>query len=136
MATGWLAALKLIPWSDVISNAPMVAEGAKKLWSAVAKKPAAPALSRAGSQAAASTEVQAINAQEARIATLEATVSELHAQMLASSELIKALAEQNAQLIVRAETQRVRLIWLAVFTTVVACTAAGTWVVALANRAA
>ena len=33
--------------------------------------------------------------------------------MLASSELIKALAEQNTQLILRIETQRRRMAWLA-----------------------
>jgi hypothetical protein len=32
MAIGWLAVLQLVPWSDVISNAPKIAEGAKKLW--------------------------------------------------------------------------------------------------------
>lgn len=135
MAIGWLAALKLIPWSEVISNAPMVAEGAKKLWSAVAKKPAASELSRANSQVAASTDAQVIAALAGRVATLESAVSDLHSQMVASSELIKALAEQNSQLIGRVETQRVRVIWLAAITVVAACTAVASLAVAMAGRA-
>lgn len=30
MAIGWLAVLQMVPWSDVINNAPKVAEGAEK----------------------------------------------------------------------------------------------------------
>jgi hypothetical protein len=40
--------------------------------------------------------------------------------MLASSELIKEMAEQNAQLIKRVETNRARLVWLALFTAALA----------------
>jgi hypothetical protein len=50
-------------------------------------------------------------------------VNDLHGQMLASSELIKALAEQNTQLIKRIELNRVRLLWLAGVTGVVAIVA-------------
>jgi len=46
----------------------------------------------------------------------------LHEQMLASSELIKALADQNAQLIHRIETNRVRVLWLSAATAVVVIT--------------
>jgi len=49
----------------------------------------------------------------ARLATLETTAANLHDQMLASSELIKTLAEQNAQLIARIEAHRVRVMGLA-----------------------
>ncbi|MBP8901469.1 MAG: hypothetical protein KBG41_02535 [Thiobacillaceae bacterium] len=50
---------------------------------------------------------------QARLATLETTATNLHDQMLASSELIKTLAEQNAQLVARVEAHRVRVMWLA-----------------------
>jgi hypothetical protein len=136
MAIGWLTALKLIPWSDVISNAPLVAEGAKKLWRAAAKKPAAPELSGASASAAALTGTQTVAALVGRVATLESTVSDLHSQMVASSELIKTLAEQNAQLIVRIETQRLRLIWLAAITVLTAATAMASLVLATASPAA
>jgi len=106
MAIGWLSVLKMVPWGDVINNAPKVADGAKKLWSAVAKKPPAGGLSPVGAQPALSPEAQSI-------ATLQAEVSDLHNQMLKSSELIRALADQNTQLIRRFEISRIRVQWLA-----------------------
>ena len=39
----WLHVLKTVPWTQVIKNAPVVADGARKLWQAVGNKPAAPA---------------------------------------------------------------------------------------------
>lgn len=39
-------------------------------------------------------------------------MDDLHAQMFKSSDLIKALAEQNAQLVKRVEANRVRTLWL------------------------
>lgn len=38
MAIGWFALLTKVPWSEVISNAPKVADAAKKLWKVVADK--------------------------------------------------------------------------------------------------
>lgn len=115
MALGWLTALKTIPWTDVISTAPVVVDGAKKLWHTVRKKPA-PAQLAPVSSAASPHETPVIAALQARIAVLETEAADLHGQMVASSELIKALAEQNTQLIRRIETSRVRLLWLAIAT--------------------
>jgi hypothetical protein len=67
-----------------------------------------------------SPEGEVIAALQARVAAAETAASDLHGQMLASSELIQALAEQNTQLIGRVETLRVRLQWLAVATAVLA----------------
>jgi hypothetical protein len=113
MAIGWLSVLKMVPWGDVISNAPKVADGAKKLWSAVAKKPPAAELATASAQPALSPEAQSIAILQAQLAAAEAEVSDLHNQMLESSQLIKALADQNTQLIKRIEVNRLRVLWLA-----------------------
>jgi len=123
MAIGWLAVLQSVPWSEVISNAPKVADGARKLWNAVAKKSSPPEVSGSSTQPAVSLETQPLAALEARAIALEAAVSDLHGQMLASSELIKALADQNAQLIQRIETNRVRVLWLSAAIGVVAIAA-------------
>ncbi len=112
MAIGWLTILKSVPWAEVISNAPKVAEGARKLWNAVGKKRAADEAADADAPPAASHEPLTLEALEARVAALEAEVSALHGQMLASSELIKELAEQNAQLVKRIEANRKRTFWL------------------------
>lgn len=113
MAIGWLSVLKMVPWGDVISNAPKVTDGAKKLWSAVAKKPPAAKLPTASAQPTLSPEAQSIALLQAQLAAAEAQVSDLHNQMLASSELIKALADQNTQLIKLFEVNRIRVLWLA-----------------------
>ncbi|MDI1273678.1 hypothetical protein [Polaromonas sp.] len=113
MAIGWLTVLQSVPWAEVVSNAPKVAAGAKKLWNAVGRKPSASAQVSDATEAAVSPEVRAITALTAHISELETATKELQEQMLASSELIKALAEQNTQLILRIETQRRRMAWLA-----------------------
>ncbi|MBE7460150.1 MAG: hypothetical protein HS112_06465 [Zoogloeaceae bacterium] len=112
MAIGWLTILKSVPWTEVIRNAPKVAEGARKLWNAVGKQRAADEAADAAAPPAASHEPHTLEALEARVAALEAAVSDLHGQMFASSELIKELAEQNAQFVKRIEANRKRMFWL------------------------
>lgn len=116
MAIGWLSILQSVPWSEVISNAPKVADGAKKLWKTVARKSATQATTGIDAQATLSPEARAFAALETRITQMEAASAELHGQMLASSELITALAEQNAQLIKRIEANRKRVLWLGAVT--------------------
>lgn len=113
MAIGWMTVLQSVPWAEVVSNAPKVAAGAKKLWNAVGRKPSSGTPVAATAAAALSPEARAIAALTAHISELETATKELQEQMLASSELIKALAEQNTQLILRIETQRRRMLWLA-----------------------
>lgn len=112
MAIGWLLLLKTVPWADVISNAPAVADGAKKLWNTVARKTPSAHVPSEGTPIPLSPETEAVAQMQARLALIETTASELHNQMLTSSELIKALADQNAELIKRVEANRIRLRWL------------------------
>ncbi len=120
MSPIWLTVLKNVPWTDVISNAPKVAEGAKKLWSSISKStsisgskpkaenpPPTPDFANNSEQG----ETAVISQLQFKIAKLEASTTELHNQLLASSELINTLAEQNAELIKRIEAYRVRLFW-------------------------
>jgi len=131
MAIGWLTVLKSVPWGDVISNAPKVADGARKLWSAVGKKSAGREVRATGAQPAFSSEPQTIAELQARLSALEAAATDLHEQMLASSELIKALADQNAQLIKGIEANRKRVAWLLGVTVVVGIVALASLTLAL-----
>jgi hypothetical protein len=110
MAIGWLTVLKMVPWGDVIENAPKVATGAKKLWDTVGKKrtPQAPTVSTT----AVALMPPSVASLQAQITELQAALADLHQQMLQSSELIESLAEQNTQLIGRIELNRKRLLWL------------------------
>jgi hypothetical protein len=116
MAIGWLTVLKSVPWGEVISNAPKVADGAKKLWKAVSRTPPVE---------------EAAPSPQNELAQLRAAVSDLHRQMMASSELIKALADQNAELVRRIELNRRRLIWLGGAVGIVAVVAVWALVIAL-----
>ncbi len=110
MAIGWLTVLKMVPWADVIENAPKVAIGAKKLWDKVGKKPAAPELVPT---VVSSTPEPTLAQLRDQVAALQQVTADLHQQMLDSTELIKTLAEQNTQLVKRVESNRKRLLWLA-----------------------
>lgn len=118
MPIPWVTVLQAVPWSEVIRNAPKVAEGAKKLWKSVGKKPSSPEVAEASTPSTVAPE-QTMADLEARAEALEATVADLHEQMLAASQLIKELAEQNTQLIRRIETNRVHMLWLSIATVVV-----------------
>jgi len=113
MAIGWMTVLKLVPWDDVIANAPKVVEGARKLWKTVARSPVpAPPPESVNSPEATAAPAALELATRSDLQALAATLSTLHEQMAESSALIEALADQNAQLIGQIESNRVRLGWL------------------------
>lgn len=120
MAIGWMTILQSVPWADVIRNAPKVAEGAKKLWNKVGGKGGA-------AESEMTPTINADQAPAAQLAALRAQVEALHGQMLVSSEVIQALAEQNTQLIARIETHRRRMLWLAVGNAVAFLMAVAAW---------
>jgi uncharacterized coiled-coil protein SlyX len=117
MAIPWLVLLQSVPWTEVIKNAPKVADGARKLWGSIGRRPANAAHDVSDDvsddDSALSPDARLTRLQT-RLAALEATTAALHEQMRASSEIIKALAEQNAQLVERIETNRRRVVWLSV----------------------
>ena len=107
MAIGWLTVLKLVPWGDVIENAPKVASGAKKLWINVGKKPDAPKAA-APVPGMPGDVPDPLAALQTEVLQLRGEVDQLHQQMLQSTALIGSLAEQNTQLIARVEVNRKR----------------------------
>jgi hypothetical protein len=121
MAIGWLTVLQSVPWTDVVRNAPKLAAGAKQLWNNAAIAPVAdrgpvdPAMSAQGGQV-----TQVLQAQ---LAELQKTSSAQQDQLRESAELIRALAEQNTQLVERVNSLHKRILLIMV---VVSCVAAGT----------
>lgn len=109
MSTGAIiTVLANIPWGQVIDNAPKVADGAARLWGAVTGSRKSPA-PEPGAQPLSETERLKV-----QVAALESATLVLEEQMRASSELIKALADQNTQLVQRVEIHRVRLMRVSV----------------------
>lgn len=113
MAISWLSVLQAVPWSDVISNAPKVAEGARKLWKSVGSRgaddPTEPVVDSTAAAGPALPPDQALLSLQGRVRALESALEGLRGQLQQSSELINALAEQNAQLVQRIELNRQRL---------------------------
>jgi hypothetical protein len=110
MAIGWLTVLQSVPWSDVVRNAPKVAAGAKKLWDNVANKSAANPDAAADGSGVVTVPATLESLQE-QVLSLQAASAYLQQQLLASSDLIGTLAEQNAQLIQGIQGLRRRLFW-------------------------
>lgn len=113
MAIPWMWVLKTVPWSEVIANAPKLVDGARKLWSNVSKQPTVPRgpdeVVRTAPASVSADVALALARLDERIGGLENNLEAMHGQMLASSELIQSLADQNAQLVRRLEEMRIRL---------------------------
>jgi hypothetical protein len=104
MAFSWIAAFKVIPWGDVIAAAPTVARTARDLWRGVSKSRSAETVASTGG---ATPDGTAPTAEE-EIRSLRADLTETRAQLLASSEVLQALAEQDEKLVAAIEVLRVR----------------------------
>lgn len=116
MAIGWLALLKVVPWIEVARKAPEIAENAKKLWNTVSNKSPKSELVTVNEQVVLGSDDQEIAWLKQRLTVVESANADLRNQMLTTSELIKALADQNAEMIKKIETNRVRLIGSVAFT--------------------
>lgn len=102
MSISLLGAVKAVPWGDVIAAAPSVVQGANALWDRVAKK------RPKGETDAPVAAAPAGSTMDVRLAALEQVVTELQKEALASSQLIRSLAEQNVQLVSEIEVLRLR----------------------------
>jgi hypothetical protein len=100
MGLNWIAAFKLIPWANVAAATPDILKGAKNLWSRTKKSAA---VKREGEIADFG-----YDGSLASINRLVARVDELEIEQRSASDLINALAEQNAQLVAAVSVLRSR----------------------------
>lgn len=92
MAINWITAFKLIPWRDVVENAPTVLGAARKLWDKRAAEPVA----------------EPDTTPHPHLATLQQELASLKEEAARTAELIKALAEQNTRLVEAIDVLRAR----------------------------
>jgi hypothetical protein len=110
MAFSWITAFKIIPWTDVIAAAPTVARTARDLWRGMSKSRGdEPPGNPAGAATGGTTQTP-----EAELTALRADLDETRTQLLVSSEVLRALAEQDEKLIAAIEVLRVRTRVLAI----------------------
>ncbi|MBC7957831.1 MAG: hypothetical protein H7Y33_18430 [Cytophagales bacterium] len=94
MAIGWMTALKVIPWGDVIEAAPNIVKGARKIFTRSEQADVPPPAPTEG--------------MPERVFQLEARITQLAEQQAASAKLIETLAEQNARIVQAIDILRVR----------------------------
>ena len=122
MAAGWIAALKLVPWGDVIEATPQILQAAKKLLGTTQNAAAGALEGGAGGEPAMPVALQLQHLRD-RVAQLEREQQE-------SAVLIQSLAEQNAQVVRAVEVlrQRQQRLTVAAGILAVACTGLLVWV--------
>ena len=126
MAAGWVAALKLVPWGDVIEATPQILQAAKKLLGTTQKGNAdAAAGALEGSTGGEPAMPFALQLQH-----LRDRVAQLEREQQESAVLIQSLAEQNAQVVRAVEVlrQRQQRLTVAAGILAVACTGLLVWV--------
>ncbi|WP_370262897.1 hypothetical protein [Limnobacter sp.] len=113
MAAGWVTVLQMVPWTEVIKNAPKVAEGAVKLWNTVSKKtPVTDA--EATDELVVLDEQSEMEALTERLVRSEQALADVQEELVQSTQVIKDLAAQNAQLVKQVEANRKALTVLGV----------------------
>ena len=129
MAAGWLTALKIIPWGDVIEAAPGLAKGARNLFKRTqdAVQADAPPADEPPPNADAA---EAAALAHRRIAELEVRLHDLTERQQSAAALLESLATQNAQLVVAVDAlrRRGRLMWGAIGVLALACGGLAAWV--------
>ena len=106
MAVGWMTALKLVPWSEVIEATPQILQAARRLMGSAQRAPAAQAPGSGTAALGVSTADQ--------LAVMREALLQLQDEQRASATLIESLAEQNAVLVRAVDALRVRqqrLLW-------------------------
>ena len=103
MAVGWVAALKLVPWGDVLEATPQILQAAKKLLGSTRQGTADAAAGTLAGAGDAATPPVALQLQQ-----LRERVARLEQEQQESAVLIQSLAEQNAQAVQAVEVLRLR----------------------------
>jgi hypothetical protein len=106
VAFPWMAAFRTIPWTEVIRAAPSIVQGAKDMLHARNRESGFQAEEPLREKPA--SESGALAGLAKRVHTLERRVFELGQELIASAEVIRSLAEQNARLVESVEILRVR----------------------------
>ena len=126
---GWLTALKLVPWGDVIAAAPQVVRAAQGM---LRKKDDAVPIEESAPFPSAHPLANAGELALTQVHALEQQVIALQSSQRQALELIQSLAEQNTQVVatvgaLRVGTQRLQKACIVLGVAVVALTIALIW---------
>ena len=105
MAIPWLAALKVVPWGDVIDHAPNVLKAARKLMD---RQKAEPEPDTSTAENMAGQSVPSLGELQNRLIAAQVQMEGQAQTQMQLTETLAALAEQNAQLVRSVEVLRLR----------------------------
>ncbi len=106
MAFGWITALKIIPWKDVLESAPHIVKAAKKLYAGTRANVSNP--SEAPDSPTKTSDSENLGSLDSRLHHIESKILQLSDEQESSVELIRSLAKQNARIVEAIEILRVR----------------------------
>ncbi len=106
MAFGWITALKIIPWKDVLESAPHIVKAAKKLYAGTRANVSNP--SEAPDSPTETSDRENLGSLDSRLHHIESKILQLSDEKESSVELIRSLAKQNAHIVEAIEILRVR----------------------------
>lgn len=106
MAFGWITALKIIPWKDVLENAPHIVKAAKNLYAGT--KTDTSSSSETSDSSTFAPDSANKERGDFRLHKIESKILELNDEQESSVELIRSLAKQNVRIVEAIEVLRVR----------------------------
>ena len=93
--------MQAVPWSDMLKNAPKLADAAGKLWDSVASRKAAQGGRVSERLIAGETSLASVSQ---RVDTAESSIEALHDQLVSSLQVTAALAKQNSEMALALES--------------------------------
>jgi len=108
LAIGWINALRVIPWKDVLEAAPGMVKGAKRLFTAGKEETNSQPMANSSSTMV-SFDAEGLANLDNRVHHLQSKLIELNSDHISSAKLIKSLAEQNAQVVNAIKVLQVRI---------------------------
>ena len=106
MAFGWITALKIIPWKDVLENAPHIVKAAKSLYAGTRTDTSFS--SETSDSSIITKDSENTESPSFRLHKIEKKIQELNDEQESSAELIRSLAKQNVRIVEAIEVLRLR----------------------------
>ena len=99
MAINWLASLKYVPWSKVISMTPSIVESGAKLWDRISKRQVENSTVPNPAVEPMPPTAEALAAIEIRIGALEKKTVQLREEAVSSFDVVRSIVDQHSQVV-------------------------------------
>ena len=98
MAFGWITVLKIIPWKDVLENAPHIAKAAKNLYAGT----------RNNTSSSGTADSSAPTSDSGNKESTDFRLQEIEREILDLNSVVRSLAKQNVRIVEAIEVLRIR----------------------------